>query len=157
MREMLNNEAKSTNPTTGDLAVAMVSGKFAQLEAVDSTAGLEFALVHALASGPGAERLRGEVLLCLPTESRQVDIAKAIGEIEASMGRTLHAFASRPAKGMVAENWACLRSIARGYPPCFTSWGEDVVLKKVRDEILPNFIKHEHLVEKEGEFEAKEF
>ena len=25
--------------------------------------------------------------------------------------------------------------------------GGDVVLKKVRDDFLPNFIKHEHLVE----------
>ena len=73
------------------------------------------------------------------------------------MNSTLHAFASRPAQGMVAEMLACLRSIARGYPPCFTSWGGDVVLKKVRDEFLPNFIKHEHLVEEEGGYEGKEF
>ena len=122
--------------------MAMVSGKFAQLEAVDSTAGLELAPVRALASGPGAERLRGEVLLCLLTESRQVEIAEAIGNIEALTNSTLHAFASRPARGMVADILACLRSISRGYPPCFTSWGGDVVLKKVRDEFMFNFIKH---------------
>ena len=97
--------------------------------------GLELALARSLASRPWAEKLRDAALKRLPTASRPLEMADAIAHIQELMKSPLHAFASRPAQGMVTEILAVLRSVARGYPPCFTSWGGDTVLKKVRDEV----------------------
>ena len=143
MRTLINQEAQITAPGTGDLAVQMISNKMQQLLAIDSSATLELALARALASGPGADRLARMMLQTLPADNKDKDLAESIAELEQLMKGGLFAFASRPAQGMIGEVLVVLKSLARGYPPSFTSWGGDSNLKLVLDSHLPFFIKYE--------------
>ena len=148
MRALINAEAKLVAPTTGDLAVAMIERKLPQLISIDASGTLELALACSLASGPGADKLRDMMLECLPTASRPIEIQDAIPKLEHLMKGALYAFASRPAQGMIGEILSVLKSVARGYSPTFTSWSGDPVLKQVRDENMPFFIKHTQLEKK---------
>jgi len=72
-------------------------------------------------------------------------------QVNALSESSLAKFCSVTTQQKVQEILGALRAIQRGHSPPFTTWGGDVVLKKIKDETIPLFL----FVDGNGELEEE--
>ena len=92
-----------------------------------------------MAAGPGEAKLHEELLMVLPCERRHVEINTAVISVNSVLNSNLSKFCSVQAQQKMEEVLLSLRAIQRCHPPCFTAWGGDTLLKKVKD-LIPLFL-----------------
>ena len=133
MRKILNEEVASSPPGSGELTIQFLLGKLDHMKRVDSSAIIELQVAKALAAGPGEAKLHEELLMMLPFERRHVGINTAVISVKSLLNSNLSEFCSAQVQQKMEEVLLGLRAIQRCHPPCFTAWGGDTLLKKVKD------------------------
>ena len=109
------------------------------------------AIAKALNAGPGEKKLMEELEKVLPGPTRHVTINESVMQVNALSESSLAKFCSVTTQQKVQEILGALRAIQRGHSPAFTTWGGDVVLKKIKDETIPLFL----FVDGNGELEEE--
>jgi len=122
-REIINDEAKASCPSSGDVAVTMIANRLPTLLLIDESSVLDLALAKSLSSGPGASKLQQKIIDVMPTASTLKTLASAVVEMEAVAASPLNGFANKSAQAVVVDVLSTLKQMQRGYPPTFTSWG----------------------------------
>ena len=139
-RRMINEHAQASNVSSGDLSVKMMESQQQALEQVDASAGIEIALCRALASGPGEAKMEEELFKCLPDAGSTISLSDALSALERLQESALYKFSPLSAQSKLGEVLGSVRSLCRAQSPCFTAWGGNSSLKKLKDEILPLFL-----------------
>ena len=87
----------------------------------------------------------------LPGPTQHVTINESVMQVNALSESSLAKFCSVTTQQKVRKILGALRAIQRGHSPTFTTWGGDVVLKKINDETIPLFL----FVDGNGELEEE--
>ena len=141
-RRLCNEEARSVQPSSGELAVAMMAKSMPTLFEIDDTFKLELQLARALASAPGGAKLHQEMMAIMPTQTLWKPLSAAVASLEVLVSGSLFAFAARGDQSRVSQVLSTLQQMNRGYAPCFTNWASDQKLLQTQ-EALELFMKFE--------------
>ena len=143
VRGMLNEEVASAPPSSGDLTVQLLEGKVEGLLTIDSTARIEVSIAKALNAGPGEKQMIEELLEVLPSADKHFSVNESVVQVKQLLESHLCKFCSATTQQKIEEINSALLTIQRGHSPAFTTWGGDALLKKIKDEIIPLFLRVE--------------
>ena len=138
-RRMMNEEAASAKPSSGELAVSMMAAKMTATAEFDPFSTVDVSLARALSTGPGEHRLNAQIFRSLPDATREMSLTATVGALERLQESALHQFCSPQAQSKLAEVLRATKQLCRGQAPSFSSWTACSCLKRIMEFHLPMF------------------